>query len=272
MKFTLLAIAFAFCLTSHAQNFPPIELGEQAVFMHCIKEADPVLCTEETFKNLITKLITPQIIEEIKNSPEKDGFYISVIFLTDEQGKVIKENTEIVCANNALHMAIRNIISRLPAFYPKSDKMAIRKSAHLFNLKFVPDSDNQNYVPVERVSFLDKTPELLTYDQYARYKNCKDENENAFVRFPCLANPIQKFVLKNFKVPQSELPGHYRVMVYFTVTTTGEITLSKIMEGTEGLRAEIAKQFKALPKAEPALIKGVPTIQSFVIPFTINVD
>jgi len=273
MKFTIVAIAFAFCMISNAQNFPPVKLGEQAVFKHCMTEADPILCTEETFKNLITNLITPEITQEIANSPEKDGFYVSILFITDENGKVINSETEIICANNALHVSIRNIISRLPAFFPKSDKMAIRKSAHLYNINFVPDLPTQTYQP-GITFFTDKLPpQLLKYNEDAKFKDCKEKyKKDVYNKFPCLYNPLSNIVLKNFKIPGSESPSRNKLIIYFTVNASGEIVLTRIMEGTEELRGEMARQFKMLPKIEPALIKGIPTVQSFVIPFTINID
>ena len=77
MKTTLLIITLAFCLSSYAQIFPNPDLGDQAVFMACINEENPYQCTDETFRNIIASLITPEIVEELKNSPFKDGLQLN---------------------------------------------------------------------------------------------------------------------------------------------------------------------------------------------------
>src|SRR5690242_14457220 len=145
MKFILLIAAFIFNFSSYGQRVPNPELGSQAVFTACTQEENPVECTDLTFKNMVTSLITPKISEQIKNSPYKDVLDIGILFVSDEEGKVIKEEIEIICENSDLQVAIRNLISRLPAFYPKSSKLKIRKSAHFYNLTFVPDIEYNNY-------------------------------------------------------------------------------------------------------------------------------
>ena len=105
MKTTLLTICLFISCIFYAQN-SGIKPGDQAMFTACLTEEDPYFCSNETFKNIVAARITPQIVEEIKNSPYKDGLDLSILFISDEQGKVIREEIEVNCENRNLQATI----------------------------------------------------------------------------------------------------------------------------------------------------------------------
>jgi len=262
MKFTLLAIAFAFCLTSHAQKSPSFKLGEQAVFMHCVSEENPNECTEITFKNLISTLITPKISEQIKNSAYKDAMPLSILFVSDEYGKVIREDIDIICENNALQASVRNLISRLPSFHPKNEKIKDRRSVHMFNYTLLPDTPNEDYYLSSLVN-----EKGFTYDNYASFKSCKDKKD-----FKCLYSYITTYIHKYFKVPPSDFPSQDRIYITFIISIDGDITVTSINGGPQNLQNQLRKILESLPKAEPATIKGIAIAQGFTLPITVNIQ
>jgi len=265
MKFILLAIAFVFCLTSYAQNFPPLKLGEQAVFMHCINEKNPNKCTEITFKNLIESLITPKISEQIKNSTYKDAMPLSILFITDENGKVIPEDIDIVCDNSLLQASVRSQISRLPAFYPKREKLKDRRSAHMFNYTLLPETQSDNYYLVALTN-----EQSFTYDTYATFKSCKDKED--IKSFKCLHSYIITYIHKYFKAPPSDFPSQDSIYISFIVSVDGDVIVNDVNGGSQSLKDHLQKLLESLPKAEPATIRGIATAQGFTLPIKVNIQ
>lgn len=263
MKTTSLVIALAFCSLNYAQN-SGIKLGDQAVFAACVNEEDPYTCTLYTFEKIINQLITPKVIEELKASAHKDALPISILFVSDEEGNVITDDIEIICENNLLQATIRNIIYRLPAFYPKHEKMENRKSIHVFNYLVYPqDSNYQTY----NLSINNK--QTVSFDNFATYKNCKHEkNKNSY---DCFYSYVTTFINRYLKTPESKFPYQEKMSVIFFINTTGEVIVTDIKGGSPKIKEEIRKTLQSLPNAEPARIKGIPTVQSFRLPITINI-
>lgn len=269
MKFILSALALAMCSLNYAQN-SGIKLGDQAVFAACTNDEDPYFCTDETFKNIITGLITPKIAEEIKNSHFKDGLDISILFISDEEGKVIKDEIEVLCENNVLQASIRNLISRLPAFHPKSDKFKIRKSVHLYNLTFIPSIGYQSYI----IAPPSMTNKQIGYDSFATYEKCKGDIRESQI---CFHNTVFKNIRANVSLPEALVSYHDQLHIYYLVNTDGSFTFIDVIGGTEelhkemnDLKSQIKRAFGKIPPAEPALIKGIPTVQVFNFPLKVN--
>jgi hypothetical protein len=259
MKSSLLTICLLIGFSFYAQN-SGIKPGDQAMFTACLNEEDPYFCTDETFKNIITGLITPQITEEIKNSPQKDGLDVSILFISDEEGKIIKENIEVYCENRNLQATIRYLISRLPTFYPKSEKHTIRKSVHLYNLTFIPSTGYQSYI----LAPPSITNKHIGYDSLATYENCNDNIKDTH----CFQRAVYKSINKHVDLPESLVSYNDSMNVYFLVNTDGNLIFVDLISGTEDLKNineklknAIKSAFKKIPPAKPALIKGIPVIQ-----------
>ena len=263
MKYLFVTVLCIICINVNAQE-SLVKLGEQAVFKLCINEAEPYKCSDAIFTDAITKLITPKIIDEIKNSTFKDGFYTSIFFITDEQGKVIKEDIDIFCENNSLHLAIRDFVSRLPAFSPKNEQHAIRKSAHIYNLTFSPNASYTNYLPSDPLLRIED--QKFEYDSPATFEACKNDKRATF----CLEKTISEFVQKNIEAKASTFTTNQRAKVHFCVTPSGKIILTSVKAATEELEKEVRKVFRKIPVAIPAVMKGIPTMQPFATVLFIN--
>lgn len=269
MKFILSAVVLAMCFCSFAQN-SGIKLGDQAVFAACTNDEDPYFCTDETFKNIIISLITPEITEEIKNSPFKEGLDVSILFISDEEGKIIKEDIEILCKNSNLQASVRNLISRLPAFYPKSDKFQIRKSTHLYNLTLIPSAGYESYI----IAPPSMTNNQIGYDSFATYEKCKGNIKESQI---CFYNAVLKTIYNKIHLPDSIVSYNGIINIYFLVNTDGSFILIDVIGGSvelakeiEKLKNDVQKVFKKIPPATPALIKSIPTVQTFNFPIGVR--
>lgn len=265
MKSVLLTLALAVCFFSLAQK-SGIKQGDQALFKECLNQEDPYFCTNESFKNLISKLITPTLTQEIKNSTYKDGLDISILFISDEQGKVIREEIEVYCENKNLQASARYLISKLPAFEPKSDKHLTRQSVHVYNLTFIPTPGYESYM---------LAPPLLTnkrigYERLATYKNCEGDLHESQI---CFHKKVFEVIRKNVTLPETLVSYTDQINVFYLVNTDGSFILVDVIGGTQELHKEtkklkedIKRAFTKIPPAQPALIRGIPTIQDFNLP------
>jgi len=81
------------CLLAQLSAFAQDKITS-AVLSECIKEEDPSKCTSDKLKSDLLALITPTIVTNLPPSA-KDHFSVSLAFMTDANGAVIKENTQI---------------------------------------------------------------------------------------------------------------------------------------------------------------------------------
>lgn len=265
MKSILLTVILATCFFSFAQN-SGIKQGDQALFKDCLNQEDPYFCTNETFKNLISKLITPTVTQEIKNSTYKDGLDISILFISDEQGKVIREDIEVYCENKNLQASARYLISKLPAFEPKSDKHLTRQSVHVYNLTFIPTTGYESYMLAPPLM----TNKRIGYERLATYKNCEGDLQESQT---CFHNRVFEVIRKNVTLPETLVSYTDQINVFYLVNTDGSFILVDVIGGTQELHKEtkklkedIKRAFAKIPPAQPALIRGIPTIQDFNLP------
>lgn len=267
MKNTILGICLLINYIVVAQK-----LGEQAVYMECKNAEDPNSCSQTRFSDDVTLLLTPKIITEIKDSSLKDGFPVSASFLSDKDGKIIPKGIQVLCKNVSLHLAIKNYILNLPSFYPKDSNNQERRSAHLFFFIFLPDTDGKSY---HSATNLEKSKSLIKeeyapLDNHTTLEGCTDKNDT----FPseCFIKEIRKIVAQNYVVPETNLNGTIRMFATFYVNSEGTIVLSKVTGATRDFIAATENVFKKLPKVIPATLKGVPVLQAFTLPVTLNIQ
>ena len=89
----------------------------------------------------------------------------------------------------------------------------------------------------------------------------------------CFADIVRDIIVKNVDLPESYVTYTDRLNLYFLVNTDGSFILVDLISGTEALlyetqkiRGDIKKAFTKIPKAHPALIRGIPVIQDFMMP------
>ncbi|WP_116786888.1 hypothetical protein [Flavobacterium psychrotrophum] len=255
-----------------AQN-SNIQLGEQAVFTDCVKEISPYKCTLEKFESDITALITPQFTAELKDRLLIDYFSLSIILLTDENGKVVQEETDILCHYDPLKNEIRRYLHNLPALYPKDSKMKDRRSVFIINYVFLYSTTKNCYInaPQSVISTSHIKQEMLTMDSYPAYENCKHEGVENEV---CFHKTFSKLLTKKMRYPHSnEKNKIIRLILDLSFSRTGEITLEYV-EGDEDnyFHNELTRLIKKLPRPEPASVRGLPVAARYKLPLTIRLN
>lgn len=248
-------------------------LGEQAVFKDCITEASPYNCTVNRFKTEIAALITPQFTAALKEEIGADYFSVSIILLIDENGKVVEEETDILCHYKPLEEAIRTYLYNLPDFYPKDTKQKDRRSVYVLNYVFLYNLIQKSYVhaPKNVLSTSQIKPEILPPDSYPTYEDCKFQDAG---NDKCFSTTITKLITKKMRYPRSdEKNKEIKLLAYLTISKTGDVTLDRV-EGDEDnyFYNELTRLIKKLPKPEPARIRGIAVASSYKMPLTIRLN
>lgn len=242
--------------------------GQQAVFAECSKVNQPGICTHKKMENDITALITQDIIKELEKSGRK-YFSISLLFITDENGKVITSETEIRCENNdQLKLAIQNYVDNLPAFIPKDIKQAERRSVHIANLTYIQDTDTQSYHLGNDAELKAKgyAPDYINLDAPAAYKNCP---EGTFADMQkCLETDVRNAVMKAIYPPP--IQGVERMKVYMLIDNDGKLIVEKIAGGSIACQESVMAAVKKVRQLTPAMKNGIPVPTYLMLPIVIQ--
>jgi hypothetical protein len=257
------SVLFIFTLNAKSQT-------SEAIFVECENNEEPEKCTSEKFNRDIAALITPQISADLKKSLANDHFSISIIMISDKEGKIISAETRLICPQ-PLEKPIKEYISKLPALIPVNKIMGERRSLHIINSTFlIDDSGFFILATKDELKALKITPEILPLDTYPVYPGCEGfENDS---KMKCLNTYILKFILKNYRIPENDYYGKIKMMVSFIIEKDGAITLDKIIGGEEPFRNEIKRVINTLPKAKPGNISNIPVRVSCMLPVTINMQ
>ena len=266
-------ILIIFCLLANYLGMAQ-KLGEQAVFTECKNERLPAQCTEDKLTADITALITGDIITEM----EKSGFNyfsVSVLIMSDGDGKIIPAETEIRCEENeALKTAIENYLNHLPAFYPKDSRLEETRSVHIINITYLQNTNNSNYhiASNEELKIL-KTP-FLSYikpDNAPLYPGCEGYDNHQMEMF-CLTNNITKSIHKNYMMPRNITgAGQDKMHISLIIPIDGKMRVEDIAGSSKPFQDEVFRVVKKLPKIKPATKKGIPVTIHLNLPLTINV-
>lgn len=246
------------------------KLGEHAVFTECKNEKLPAQCTEDKLTSDITALITGDIIAEIeKNSTT--FFSISLLFISDENGKIIPTETEIRCAGNeTLKKVIENYLNTLPSLIPKDEKLEERRSVQIVNITYVQNEDNSNY-HIAGYEELKTMKGLLNYivpDTAPVYPGC----EELLFQSKCLSENITKNIHKNYVMPRNIIgTGQDKMHVSLIIPIDGKMRVEEIAGSSKPFQDEVSRAIRRSPKIKPATKKGIPVATHVNLPLTINI-
>lgn len=248
------------------------KLGEQAIFAECIDSTSPYACTKEKFKNDITALITPEFAADIRENIKIDYFYVSIILVSDENGKLIPHETDILCLYEPLKNAIKSYLYSLPAFYPKDIKQKERRSVFVLDYTFLYTDFKSGYYPASPnvLASLHIKQESLPFDTYPSYPGCKSNIETDDI---CIRNAISKFLTRKIKFPHSdELNKVIKLDISLKFKRDGSIELDHVDGADAYLSNEIWRVMKKSPKIIPAKVRGIAVETYFKIPLTITLN
>jgi hypothetical protein len=241
----------------------------QAIFEECADNDSPAKCTDDKFDTDITALLTPKITSDLRNNLKEEHFTISIILISDAEGKIIPAETRLLCPPQ-IENAVKDYIAKLPLFLPKSETLEERRSVHFINLTFIYDNRTESYIEVDQddLKTFNIKPEMLLLDVYPVYPGCEGfEKDN---ELKCLSSAMTKFVTKNYRVPDIDYYGKVKMLVYLIIEKDGTINLDKITGGEEPFRYEVRRIIKDLPKIKPGSISNIPIRVACTLPVTIN--
>lgn len=268
MKFILSTLLAFSCLVVSAQNL------DRAVFKECLSSPDPKLCTQQKFEEDINHLLTYDISEEIKKSLDKNYFSVSIIFVTDENGKIIPEITDIRCDYPSFKQAIEKYLNTLPALQPKNSSHEEKRTLHSLHYTFMMDYVIKKYASVDKIRLeVEKIhPKYFMGEFPPVYPGCKcKKKDREILTNKCSNKKVMKFITKNFKIPPTnENPRSVRIMTSYIVERDGTITIDKITSPEEELNKEMERIIKMLPKFEPGKMKGFPVRATYTLPVTVT--
>lgn len=248
--------------------------GEEAVFKECKDDKLPSDCTQQKLEMDISNLITYDISKDIEKTLQKKYFFISVFFVTDENGKVIPKETEVHCENLLFKNAIENYIKALPVFLPKTNNDTERRTLHTIYQTYMFDYVVKKYYPAtkERLSLEKIYPKYVLGESLPLYPGCKCKKEDIEqMSNKCTFKKIAKFIKKNFvRPPSNGNPRAVKIYCSFVIKTDGTLTIKEIIGREEELNKEMERVFNKLPKFTPSKLKGFPISTSYTLPTTIN--
>ena len=88
---------------------------------------------------------------------------------------------------------------------------------------------------------------------------------------------LMDYMKANLRYPEDMRQAHVEgvVKVAFTIAPSGELENVRVLSGIpkgEALNEEALRVVKAMPRWEPAQVKGVPVPMDYVLPVTFNVS
>lgn len=263
-------------ITAFAQTPPGIEKPalSNAILQECHIADNPQECTQEKLEIDISNLITYDMTKNIEESLRDKYFSISVIFVTDENGKVIPQETEVHCDNLLFKSAIENYIKALPSFLPKNNNDTEKRTLHTVYQTYMFDYVIDKYYPAskERLALEKIYPKYVLGDTPPLYPGCKCKKEDKKTYSnECSIKKTKKFIMKNFIVPQSNgIPRAVKIYASYIVEKDGTITIKRIVGAEEELNKEMERVIMQFPKFTPGSLKGFPMRTSLNYPVTIT--
>ena len=245
---------------------------KSAIFKECYDSQDPVNCTQEKLEIEISNLVTYDITKDIIQNIKEEYFSISVIFVTDKNGKITPEDTEIRCDNLLFKKAITDYINTLPQLYPKNNEDLEKRTLHTIYQTYKFDYVIKKYYPAskQRLDAEKIFPSYFMHDRPVLYPGCefkKKEKENN----SCTTKKIMKFITKNLIIP--DLGNDSKVVNIITAITIekdGTTTIKKIYGPEDILNKEMERVIKSFPIFTPAKMKGFPIASSYTFPVKIT--
>lgn len=270
-KFTLAIFLLLISFSTKAQS----QSYDYAMFAGCVGAKLPGTCYNEKFRDDVTSLISPEITANLTSTLNKKYFQISFGFLSDENGKVLPETTEVICENQSLNDAVKQYILNLPAFIPKSPNNEDRRSAHLEFLIFIFNEQLEKYEAASQDRLKQEgiqtvfnlgTPPILA--------NCSNVEKEKVSQ--CTQQELQRTIAKKISLSSIDhkFTGTIKLLGTFIVEKDGSITVKDVtcnMNDCDGLIKSFRKALKKMPEFIPGHYKGVKIRASYNLPITINI-
>lgn len=261
-KVLVLFIAFI-AFTSHSQ-----EKITQAILKQCAESKNPEMCTEQKLKDIFIGLIKPGVIDDL---PLTEFLSVSAMFITDAEGKVIQDKTEIKCQSDKLKASIKAYINRLPAFYPKDESFKERRSVHIINFTLIEEESGQysvaNQSDLKQHSI---NPDYFMYDTAPLWKGC-ETTSNKDKDLICTSGKLNQYIQKNLATTKKSSQHAQKLYAYITINPEGDIILNHFSIGAEELQNQIRIILKNAPKLKPATINGIEVPAEFALPISLSI-
>jgi len=259
------------CLLAQLSAFAQIG-PTRAVLTECIKEEDPSKCTSDKLKSDVLALITPTIITNLPPSA-KAYFSVSVAFMTDANGTVIKENTLIKSPSYLLNKSIKSYVDSLPVFTPKHPSIEERRSMHFVSFTLLRNDETLKYYVAESIDLRERKikPDYVLPDEASLYPGC-EKTGNYNNDFSCTQKKVYDYIIKNYKVPNVKASGQIKMIVTFSIDTKGVINIDNIEGGEYWFQKEARRVIETLPTFTPTFYKGMAIAVSFNLPITLNLN
>ena len=257
------------CLLAQLSAFAQNKLFNP-VFTECATAEMPYKCTNDKLKNDVLDLIDQDIINSLPET-SKPYFSISVVFITDANGGVIKEHTQIKTPSYLLNKRIQNYLANLPAFTPKDSSVEEKRSAFFINFTLLRNDVSKMYYVAENTDFKERNikPDYIGPDDEALYPGCKKSDDQGAGK-GCSIEKMYNFVTKNFKIPEVDSTLQIKMIANFYFDTTGKIQVESIEGGDESFQWGLRNAMNKLPNFTPAMIKGIPVVVGYKLPITLN--
>jgi len=261
--FTLLYLLSVFTLAAQEKA------GEQAVFTECTNSDTPYTCTLEKFKNDIGQLLTPEFQKELRYA-KAEYFPVSIILLTDENGKIVPEETDILCPYEPLKKAIKNYLLSLPVFHPKDVKQKDRRSVFILNYTFVYSTIKKYYYIASKklLNAAHIKQESLPFDSQPTYAECQSETDT---ESKCFRDVFNRIFNRKMRFPKYDSDTVIKLHLLLRIANTGDISLVAVDTDDVDLINEINRVVTKLPKAEPSKVRGLAITSFLNLPITINI-
>ncbi len=104
------------------------------------------------------------------------------------------------------------------------------------------------------------------------YKTCEETPVSALES--CLLENLKSDFLKEIKIPNNVKEEEFKgkIIVFFTITTSGNYQINYINANAKSLKTEIHRVFNKLPKAKPGMYNGHLVESDFILPFYIPLE
>lgn len=269
MRFTLYTLLLLLSINAKGQTL------DAAVFKDCLNTTSPTICTEEKFKDDISALMTYDIANQIKETLKENYFSVSIIFLTDETGKLTPEYTDVRCDFPGFKTAIENYINNLPILTPKDSSYPDRRTLHRLYYTFMPDYVTKKFylASEERLEVEKISPKYYYADTPALHPKCrcKKKDKEKLIN-GCTAEKIYDYINKNFTIPGRPEGSPQVVKTYVTIEISkdGIVKVLRAISTEKALSDEAERVINSLPVMTPAKIKGFPVTTVLTLPITIT--
>ncbi|KOS07738.1 hypothetical protein AM493_18055 [Flavobacterium akiainvivens] len=240
-----------------------------AYLPECKNEAKPKSCTTDKVGAGIHKLITKEIRDSIR-STGLEYFSVSLVFIIDDQGKVITSETRFLSEIKVLKDPVIHYISALPEFTPKGTSEKERRDVYFLNKTYILTDDGQDYRSASPEELYTKKikPQYLKLDQYPEYPGCEGISD---ANNMCISQKLKELYAAKFSIPRSAKSGQVRMMLTFVINEEGEVYIDEIKGGSDDFQKEARRIFRKIPNIKPGSISGIPIKVSFTLPIVVNV-